>query len=88
MSSRNKYLSGRQRQDALCLRRALDDARRLFAAGERDVDALRKAMVDRIEKIQSAEIDYIAFVDDRTLAAVETMHRAGAYTSLHPEACS
>lgn len=76
MSSRNKYLSGSQRQAAVCLRRALDRAGELFAAGERDAGVLRQAMAALIGKVPVADIDYIELVDDRTLAPVERIERA------------
>ncbi len=70
MSSRNKYLAGALRQDALCLRRALDEAERVFLAGERRVSVLQQAMENVIRKVPTATIDYIALVDDRTLTPV------------------
>lgn len=65
MSSRNKYLSARQREAALCLRRSLDLAKQLVAAGERSVATIQQAMQDRIEQV--GEVDYIEFVDDISL---------------------
>ena len=70
MSSRNKYLSAKQRQDALCLRRALDCAEELFAGGERSVSVLRSAMENLIGLVPGFEIDYIEFVDDASLSPV------------------
>jgi pantoate--beta-alanine ligase len=67
MSSRNKYLSPVERQDALCLRRALDRAEGLFAAGERDASVLRSAMFGVIADTPSAVVDYLEIVDDDTL---------------------
>lgn len=71
MSSRNKYLSGRQREDALCLRKSLDQAEELFGLGERDAKVLRQAMADLIDPVPGAEIEYIEIVDDASLAAVD-----------------
>ena len=71
MSSRNKYLSGNQRENALCLRRSLDQALALFGQGEHDAAVLRQAMVDLIECVPAAEIDYIGIVDERSLAVVD-----------------
>lgn len=75
MSSRNKYLSGCLRQDALCLKQALDAAGRAFDAGERRASVLRDAMEAVIRKVPTAVIDYIAVVDDETLEAIETLER-------------
>jgi len=71
MSSRNKHLSESQRENALCLRRSLDQALALFRQGERDTTVLRQAMVDLIESVSGAEIDYIEIVDDGSLASVD-----------------
>ncbi|MEE9368986.1 MAG: pantoate--beta-alanine ligase [Pontiella sp.] len=71
MSSRNKYLSDTQRQNARCLKNALELAERLAGEGERNVSTLRQAMSDLIERIPAAAIDYIEFMDDETLESVE-----------------
>ncbi len=73
MSSRNKYLSAEQREAALCLRRSLDNVEEQFAAGERNTAVLRQTVVDWIASVPGAELDYIEVVDDRSLAAVETI---------------
>lgn len=66
-SSRNQHLTPDQRTQASCLRRALDQAERLFAAGERDPLHLQAAMREIIEQEPDAKIDYVALVDDETL---------------------
>lgn len=66
-SSRNQYLNPEQRAQAPCLRRALDEAERLFAAGVRDPDVLVAAMRALIAKCPDARIDYAEIVDDETL---------------------
>ena len=71
MSSRNKYLSPEERREALCLRRALDRAESLFAAGERSAAVLREAMAQVVGAVPRAEIDYIELVDDESLRPVE-----------------
>jgi pantoate--beta-alanine ligase len=72
MSSRNAYLSPEQRESALCLSHAIRSARQLFAAGTRDVAALRRAALEAIEAEPEAKIDYLDFRDKETLEAVET----------------
>ena len=67
LSSRNHYLTPTQRAQATCLRRALDEAERLFATGERDPLRLQTAMREVIEQEPDAKIDYVALVDDETL---------------------
>ena len=66
-SSRNQYLTAEQRPQAVCLRRALDEAERLFAAGERDSNNLVAAMRAVVARAPAAKIDYIEIVDDETL---------------------
>ena len=70
MSSRNKYLSPQERQEALCLRRALDLAEQRFAAGERDAQKIIAAMHVSIDQYPTATVDYIEVVDDQTLEPV------------------
>ena len=66
-SSRNQYLTPEQRPQAVCLRRALDEAERLFAAGERDPRKLVAAMRAVVARATAAKIDYVEIVDDETL---------------------
>lgn len=66
-SSRNQYLTPEQRSQATCLRRALDEGERLFAAGERDPQKLVAAMRAVVARAPAARIDYIEIVDDETL---------------------
>ena len=66
-SSRNQYLTAEQRPQAVCLRRALDEAERRFAAGERDPAALVAAMRAVVDRAPAAKIDYVEIVDDETL---------------------
>jgi pantoate--beta-alanine ligase len=67
MSSRNAYLSGEERGQALCLHRALTAARELYAKGERNGDALRAAMREAIASAPLADPDYVDVVHGRTL---------------------
>jgi pantoate--beta-alanine ligase len=75
MSSRNVYLSADERQQALVLKRALDEAARLFGAGERAAAPLKAAMEKIIATAPAAKIDYVAIVDDETLAPVERLEK-------------
>lgn len=73
LSSRNTYLSSQERQDALCLRRALQLARRLYHAGERQAEVLRSNMRELIQQTASARIDYAAVVNAETLLPVSVI---------------
>ena len=75
MSSRNRYLSAAERNDALCLHRALAEAVRLAAAGERSVERIRAAMAAVIAQTPSARVEYIELADDETLQPVRYLER-------------
>ncbi len=74
MSSRNRYLSPEERAEAVCLFQGLEKAKQLFAAGERDADALKAAVREVIEKT-SGRVDYIEIVDDESLQAFQTLEK-------------
>lgn len=67
MSSRNAYLSKEERASALCLKKALDKAARLFSSGERDPGLLRLEMEGIIRAHPFTEIDYVSVCDPVTL---------------------
>ncbi len=67
LSSRNQYLSTTERQDALCLYRALQAAEQLTVAGERSVERIRSTLIEAISSVPSAQIDYVQIVDNETL---------------------
>ena len=71
MSSRNKYLSAQQREEALCLRRSLNLVKKLCGEGERSTAALRREIRGCIEPVDGAEVDYIEFVDNESLVAMD-----------------
>ncbi|MEI8121885.1 MAG: pantoate--beta-alanine ligase [bacterium] len=70
LSSRNRYLSASERQDSVCLYHSLRRAEKMVKDGERSVAQIRAAMVSAISLSKSARIDYIEFVNDRTLQPV------------------
>ncbi len=69
MSSRNKYLSSKQRKDALVLHKALDQAKSVIEAGENDAAKIEERMRSIINKVDS-KIDYISIVDPGSLKDV------------------
>ena len=73
MSSRNKYLSPEERQQALVLYRSLTRAEELIREGERNVNTLLQAMKTVISEAPDARIDYIAIVDAETLEPLSTV---------------
>ncbi len=70
MSSRNSYLSPEERRAALCLSRAIAEARRLFAAGEREIVGLKSAAAAVIAAEPLAVPEYIDIRDGDTLKEV------------------
>jgi pantoate--beta-alanine ligase len=73
LSSRNVYLSAEQRAAAPVLFRALREAERRFAAGERDAGALRAAMQALVAAEPLARVDYVSVADADTLAELEAI---------------
>jgi len=73
MSSRNSYLSEKERADALCLYKAIEHARVRFAAGLTDTKQLKDEIRDIISANPGVGIDYISVVDKDTLADKEVM---------------
>ena len=59
MSSRNMYLSASERQAALVLYQSLVLAQRLVKEGEKDTEAICRAVKDCIQKEPLANLDYV-----------------------------
>jgi pantoate--beta-alanine ligase len=71
MSSRNSYLSPEERQQALCLHRAILKVRELFKNGESSVDRLLGEARMIITAVPGAVIDYLELRDGITLRPAE-----------------
>lgn len=69
-SSRNRYLSPEQCEQATCLRRALDLAETLYAEGERDAPTIKQAIIGYLSGGSGVTIEYVELVDHATLEAV------------------
>ncbi|TAM39979.1 pantoate--beta-alanine ligase [bacterium] len=63
LSSRNAYLSDKEREDAVVLSKALLLAQSLIDNGQRHADRIINRMKELISKKRSARIDYAAVVD-------------------------
>lgn len=70
MSSRNTYLDAEERKTALCLSRAITQAREKVGEGLTDWESVEKVVRDYILSFPGTGIDYAAFVDKRTLEPV------------------
>ncbi len=76
MSSRNVYLSPQEREAAIVLSKALRQAERRFAGGERDGERLRTAMRELIAQEPLAQLDYVSVADVETLQELELVEGA------------
>jgi pantoate--beta-alanine ligase len=71
MSSRNAYLDGQQRKQALVLHRALMRVKKSWEAGERNAVKLVAAGREEVAAEKSARLDYLEIVDADSLDAVD-----------------
>jgi len=72
-SSRNVYLSHDEREVALSVPAALDEARRLIARGERSGGKIRQALEVVLHRSGALRIDYIAVIHPDTLEPMEEL---------------
>lgn len=70
MSSRNIYLSERDRHDAVILSHSLFAAEHRIRGGERDATTVERFISTMISSAPSIQIDYVAVVDETTLAPI------------------
>jgi len=71
VSSRNIYLNREERKEATVLSESLIMAKKMVGKGEYKVDFLKKKMYDLIRSKKHARVDYIEFVDPKTLETLE-----------------
>jgi pantoate--beta-alanine ligase len=71
MSSRNVHLSPLDRAAAPVLYRALLAGRAMWAAGERDAEAIRAIVRTELAAEPRAAVEYVSLADDATLAELE-----------------
>lgn len=73
MSSRNSYLSPKERAMALIIHQSLESARILLEGGERSAARVINAVQGTLAVRPSVEPDYIQVVDAQTLESVDTI---------------
>jgi pantoate--beta-alanine ligase len=71
LSSRNQYLSGVERGQALVLHRALVALERAIAGGERESKALLRVGMAVLQSEAGVRVDYLAMVDAATMLPME-----------------
>jgi pantoate--beta-alanine ligase len=75
LSSRNKYLSVPEREQALVLHRSLTKIEQSIATGERRSSTLLQIGRNTLETATSIEVDYLAIVDAQSLLPVASAER-------------
>jgi pantoate--beta-alanine ligase len=71
MSSRNRYLSIKERQDAVLLYQSLQMAEKKVGSEKYSVEEIKNRMLEKIKMGSDIRIDYIAIVDPETLEPLE-----------------
>ena len=71
LSSRNKYLSAKQRKEALVLYESLKKARSLINKGERNSNKIKQIITSIITKKKEAKLEYIDIVDTKNLKSLK-----------------
>lgn len=68
LSSRNRYLSKEERKNAIILYRCLNIAKDMIIKGERDLEKIRKKVLEELKENESVKkVDYFEFRDPLTL---------------------
>ncbi|MEJ2049919.1 MAG: pantoate--beta-alanine ligase [Calditrichota bacterium] len=73
MSSRNRYLSRQEHQDALLIYQSLRMAGKMLTSNRSSVEEIRNQISEKIQMGSSIRIDYIAIVDPETLEPLEKL---------------
>ena len=75
LSSRNRYLSAEEREQAPVLYQALCRVEELFASGVRDAGRLKRAARGVIRRAPAARVDYVEVVDTETMESLKGVDR-------------
>jgi len=82
MSSRNRYLTETERQQAPVIFRALQEAADLVKEGERDAIRIKDRIRRKIETAPLAKIEYIEIISPDNLSAVSTIDQKGVFAAV------
>ena len=75
MSSRNTYLSVKEREDALVIKQSLQKAEAMIQKGERKTSTLVSEIQKMIDGKRTTRIDYIQIVDPDTLQPLDEIQK-------------
>ncbi len=78
-SSRNVYLTNKERQDALVLYKSLQLAKKLIKEGQQNAEEIYMAMKKIINSVQSSKLDYICIVEKDSFSPVEFLEENKEY---------
>ncbi|MGK7876171.1 MAG: bifunctional pantoate--beta-alanine ligase/(d)CMP kinase [Xenococcaceae cyanobacterium] len=76
-SSRNQYLTLKEKEQALGLSRSLQQAQKVFRIGERHASKLVAIVQQELALIPEIEVEYVELVHPRTLMPLEEIDEAG-----------
>ena len=79
LSSRNIYLSEKEREDALVLNHSLMYARKIISGGKQDVNRIISGMKKIVNRAETSELDYIAVVDALSFNPVKKLEHGKKY---------
>ncbi len=82
MSSRNKYLSDKEREQAVCLHQALEKAKEMIDAGNYDVQKIKQEMEKVIYNYSIPKIDYISISNLTTLQELSQVEPSNTLISM------
>lgn len=79
LSSRNLYLSKKERKDALVINRSLIYAGKIIQDGTKDVTKILSGIKRIIKSVDSSDLDYASIVDARTFSEVKKLEQGKRY---------
>jgi pantoate ligase/cytidylate kinase len=77
LSSRNQYLTAREKEQAVVLYRGLQQAEAAFFAGERDSGKLIALVQQEVAMVSNIFVEYIELVEPTTLMSLVTVEEEG-----------
>jgi pantoate--beta-alanine ligase len=79
MSSRNIYLSKKERSDALVLNKSLSEAVKNIKGGERISSRIINEMLKIVNSVDSSKLDYIRIVESDSFSEVKKLLKDKSY---------